>query len=111
MRLLVEPSTLIRTRVGAFDDASDETGAERGMVLTPSDALKVKKGPPPIDTPNAANGEVVCGPRLRASDLRFSTLILKPDPVLGGFPSRRGHTTESEKATYHHVPGDESQRP
>ena len=53
-----------------------------GMLLTPSEALNVKNGAPPIDTPTAANGAVVCGPRLSANDLRFSTLTLKPEPVL-----------------------------
>ena len=52
------------------------------MLLTPSEALNVKNGASPIDTATAANGAVVCGPRLSANDLRFSTLTLKPEPVL-----------------------------
>lgn len=82
IRLLTEPSTLIRTSVdAAFTVAGDGT-VSSGMLLTPSEALNVKNGAPPIDTPTAANGAVVCGPRLSANDLRFSILTLKPEPVL-----------------------------
>lgn len=55
-----------------------------GMTLAPADTLTVIKSDPATDTPTAATGAVVCPPRVRVSDLRLSTLVLKPEPALYG---------------------------
>lgn len=79
--LLDEPSTLILTSVGTLG-LVDKNVLFNGIVLTPAVALTVKNGESPIDTPTAAKGEVVREPRLSARDLRLTTFILNPDPVL-----------------------------
>lgn len=88
MRLFTDPSTLIRTRVVDPRTADSEGVGEIGIGLNPTEAFTVKKGALSIDTPMAAKGDVVCGPRLSANDWRFSTLSLNPDPVLDVYISK-----------------------
>lgn len=58
--------------------------AGSGIVFAPAETLTVIKSEPSTETPTAAEGEVVCSPRLSVRERRFLILSLKPELALQG---------------------------